>query len=347
MSLVVKFDELTRNANVLKEDSESQFLSFVVNAGLNRRRWECAELEAQRLGIELAKISQENNALEHKLGAARTLLDKEFSLRRKTEAERDRLSSQLSLLRQLVMDDKLVDEVKLNKLKSIGSLDTDSDEQHYSPCVTPKGILKHADHTEDVSVRDVDDFSFDDTMDLCNSRSRLDRRSGGGGRKRSRSNGRNGNTENILENIASPRHENFQIQKRTRRARSAVAFELSDASSFENTDMRPRANSAHEKNVYLPSNTMSSPATIFSAHSYIQKTVIKGEKCQVCEKRMKFGKIINKCTICRFTVHAECSTSVTVSCTRPVPGSPVSRTPTGDRHRSPSKKTYFASPMLR
>ena len=34
------------------------FHSFVMNAGVTRRRWEHAELECQRLGIELTKTSQ-------------------------------------------------------------------------------------------------------------------------------------------------------------------------------------------------------------------------------------------------------------------------------------------------
>jgi len=345
ISLVLKFDELTRNSSVLQEGSDSQFLRFVENAVVNRRRWECAELEAQRLGIELTKASQEIVGLEHKLSTARTMLDNELSLRRKVETERDRLSAQLSLLRQLVLDDQLVDEVKLNKLRSMGDLDSDADKPYYSPCTTPKGILKHTEYTPEVSVRDVDDFSFDDTQDLCESRSRLESRQSSN-RKRSRSVGKTAEHENILENVASPRNDNYQIRKRTRRSRSAVAFELSEESSTENIDPRPRANSAHERNILLP--TESSPSKPFNAHNFIQKTVIKAEKCQVCDKRMKFGKLANKCTVCRFTLHAECLGKVSTSCSRPNQASPiVSRTPTGERNRSPLKKTFFASPMLR
>ena len=43
--------------------------------------------------------------------------------RRKAEVERDRLDSQLRLLRQLVLDDQLVDEVKLSKIRTIGVSD--------------------------------------------------------------------------------------------------------------------------------------------------------------------------------------------------------------------------------
>ena len=174
--------------------------------------------------------------MEHKLAHARTLLDNELGARKKAEAERDRLSSQLHLLRQLVLDDHLVDEVKLSRIRTIGAADFMSDEDVYSPCVTPKGILKKVNMTEE-SIRDVDDLSFDDTRDLCDTRSRLERRSDA--RKRSRSQGRKNIGENILENIASPRNENYQLDvgpdlkenKGTRRRRGSLVkvIEVLDA----------------------------------------------------------------------------------------------------------------------
>ena len=46
-----------------------------------------------------------------KLEHARELVDKEVTARKKIEVERDKLSDHLTLLRQLVMDDKLVGSV--------------------------------------------------------------------------------------------------------------------------------------------------------------------------------------------------------------------------------------------
>ena len=43
-----------------------------------------------------------------------------FFFRRKAETERDRLDQQLRLLRELVLDDHLVDEVKLSQIRSLG-----------------------------------------------------------------------------------------------------------------------------------------------------------------------------------------------------------------------------------
>lgn len=285
----------------------------------------------------LTAFVKEIGSLEHKLAHARTLLDDEIGARKKAEADRDRLSSQLLLLRQLVMDDHLVDEVKLSRIRTIGAADFRSDDDNYSPYVTPKGILKKINMTEE-SIRDVEDFSFDDTRDLCNTRSRLERRSDA--RKRSRSHGRENIGENILENIASPRNDGYQLRKRSRRSRSAVNFEkFGGGTAAEETEMRPRANSAHERNI-----DASSPLS--GGHSLVHKTIIKAEKCSACDKRIKFGKIALKCGSCRMVLHSECSDLAPVLCSRGA-GSPVSRTPLGDRNRSPSKKSYFASPMLR
>jgi len=341
------FDQLNRNSKVLQEQSSEQFLRFVLNAERNRKRWEQSELECQRLMIELAKADQEINGLEQKLSHARSMLDTEMDLRRKAETERDRLDSQLTLLRQLVLDDQLVDAVKLNRLRQVESqLDLGSNDTTSAPCTTPKGILKV--HKDEESIVDVNDFSFDETKDLCESRSRLDRRSSGG-RKRSRSCGRAAYGENILESVASPRHnEEFQVKKRQRRSRSVVAFdtEIDDVTSSEEVEPpRPRANSAHERG-------QRGAAATGSEHEFIQKTFMRSEKCVGCDKRIKFGKLASRCTNCRVMAHTECCSRVLPTCTAVVSNgvlynSPVSRTPIGDRTRSPVKKSYFASPMLR
>jgi len=335
LSLVAMFDQIIRNSQILQQQSDDPFLRFVRNAGQNRKRWEHAELECQRLVIELTKADKEINGLEQKLSIARTMLENELSARKKAESERDRLDSQLSLLRQLVLDDQLVDAVKLNKLRQFGSqLDLRSSEAVPSPCVTPKGILKV--RRDEESIVDVDDLSFDDTKGFLDSRSRLDRRTSG--RKRSRSVGQEAG-ENILENIASPA---YQSKKRNRRSRSVVAFdtETDEVTSSDDVEPLPRSNSAHERNVPLN-----------SSHLFVQKTVMKSDKCSVCDKRIKFGKLAAKCNTCRMMAHIECSNNAPKACSRSsasvgYSSPPVLRTPVVDSARSPAKRTYFQSPML-
>jgi hypothetical protein len=243
----------------------------------------------------------------------------------------------------------------------------------------PAGILKK--NMTDNSVYDVEDFSFDDTQELCESRSRLfdpsveTRRSSRS--KRSRSGNHRQPEEAahqddpVLEDIASPRKDaNFVARKKARRSRSVVAFEVPRADD-EDTDIelgrqqrafsltektesqQRRRESRGGKGAGQPSPALKTNAALGGGeplHSYAQKTVIKPEKCYACQKRIKFGKICLKCAGCRMTVHSECADKAPPLCAQSQ--SPeVCVTPRvetgGGLSRSPSKKAYFASPMLR
>jgi len=95
-------EDLVRNSSGLNSGSEREFHEFV-NNGVSRQRWEHAELECQRLSIELTKCSQDKSWLEQKLQHARLMLDSESHLRKKSEEERNRLASQLHVLRLHVL----------------------------------------------------------------------------------------------------------------------------------------------------------------------------------------------------------------------------------------------------
>ena len=58
-SLVVLFDELTRNAKVLRESGEEQFLQFATCQEECRRRWQAAEGEVARAAEELQNCETE------------------------------------------------------------------------------------------------------------------------------------------------------------------------------------------------------------------------------------------------------------------------------------------------
>lgn len=382
------FDDLLRNSQVLQDSCEEQFIRFITNSEHNRKRWENSEVECQRLNIEMNKALQDKHSLELKLENARTLLDVEVKVRKRVEGERDKLRGQLNLLKDLIMDDQFSDDVKMNKIRSLGRVGDEYDpEEVFTPyrnaVTTPKGILKQrpvamADDTEDLSVVDVDDLSFDDTQDLCNSRRRSGKRSRS--RSRSRSQGRQTaadhfagggggltrqDTVALLESVASPRTPdtaayNLRQSKRHRRSRSVVAFhqqQLNTPTSTSTTttttdtdtaEIRPRAYSASthnaENNLDQGFQTSQLPET---GHNFVTKTVLKAEKCVVCSKRMGFGRVVLKCTACRENLHKECVDMMQTICT-PHAGSPdVCRTPGGVKRSASVKKPYFASPMLR
>merc|ERR1719334_25252 len=43
-----------------------------------------------------------------------------------------------------------------------------------------------------------------------------------------------------------------------------------------------------------------------SCHKFVQKTVLKSEKCLGCDKRMRFGKMELRCGVCRLSIREEC-----------------------------------------
>lgn len=116
-SLVVLFDELTRNAKVLREGGEEQFLQFATCQEECRRKWQAAEGEVARVAEELhtceTEVSRTSKGLqanpgaqvrklEMKLGQARDLLAAETGLRKKAEQDRDGLSMKWEMVRELI-----------------------------------------------------------------------------------------------------------------------------------------------------------------------------------------------------------------------------------------------------
>ncbi|XP_011874117.1 PREDICTED: rac GTPase-activating protein 1-like [Vollenhovia emeryi] len=61
---------------------------------------------------------------------------------------------------------------------------------------------------------------------------------------------------------------------------------------------------------------------ISRSHNFVAKTVIKPEVCTPCGKKIRFGKIVQKCRDCRAMAHTECKDLV------PLPCVPTGNTPT-------------------
>jgi len=382
LSALAVYDELMRNAAILTEGSEAEFLTFAENSEVSRQRWEHAELECQRLSIELTKCSHDISTLEHKLKQSRLMLDNELHLRKKAEAERDKMANQLHLLKQLVMetDNNGMDQVTINKIRG---LDVCGIRPSYTNILSP-GLTREALNARvsavnltEASVLDVDDLSFDidDTVGLCESRTRAgtnfrsERDEVNARRKRSRSTTKRTELPVVEENAS----------KRGRRSRSIGNSGQVDAMKVETPRQKPRSRRsamsegrARKGNISenMRRSTMCNYSTegkenskvfeeeIITDHILVEKTVIKSEKCVVCSKRVKFGKISLKCLHCKETLHMECKDSAgACHATSPkVSNIPFPSLPTPNKRVStyltPSKKentkrTNFASPMLR
>ena len=138
------------------------------------------------------------------------------------------------------------------------------------------------------------------------------RRSSYGGRKRSRSQGR------VLDRVEEGGHEESQETVANSMARKAEEQEAASKRQKSSTLAKPQAAKASYAATPVGRRTRSclvpkvedSPA----GHEMQQKTVLKSEKCVVCAKRMKFGKIVLRCAVCKVGVHQECALRVPVVC---------------------------------
>eukprot|EP00092_Neocalanus_flemingeri_P040279 GFUD01043873.1.p1 GENE.GFUD01043873.1~~GFUD01043873.1.p1 ORF type:complete len:352 (+),score=99.33 GFUD01043873.1:146-1201(+) len=343
LSIVAAFDDLVRNTTVLTAGSEDEFLKFVVNSEVSRQRWEHAELECQRLNIELAKCSQDISGLEQKLQHARMMFDTEQHIRKKAEAERDKMATQLHVLRQLVMDtDHGLNEVTMEKFRSLEKCGVmRSNTNILSPGLAMETIdsrnRRSVNNLTEASILDVEDLSFDDTLGLCDSRTRagtsFNRAVGGrnGRKKRSRSGNRRSGMMEVEENA----------RKKERRSRSVGINDNIEVVKIE-TRGSVRRSKEKEENIVMGQ-------VLVGDHSLVERTVIKPEKCVACFKRFKFGKTSLKCLRCKGSIHVECKDEVETcessSATR------VFSHPLPSLYTTPSKRvnknTIFASPRLR
>eukprot|EP00092_Neocalanus_flemingeri_P007044 GFUD01007608.1.p1 GENE.GFUD01007608.1~~GFUD01007608.1.p1 ORF type:complete len:350 (+),score=102.08 GFUD01007608.1:133-1182(+) len=341
LSIVVAFDDLVRNSNVLTAGSEDEFLKFVVNSEVSRQRWEHAELECQRLSIELAKCSQDISGLEQKLQHARLMFDTEQQIRKKAEAERDKMATQLHVLRQLVMEtDNGLDEVTMEKIRTLEKCGVRTNTNILSPGLTRETMdcrkRRSINNLTEDSVLHVEDLSFDDTLGLCESRTRagttFNLASGGrdGRKKRSRSGDRRSGMMEVEENA----------RKKERRSRSVGINDNIEVVKIETRGSVRR--SKEKENIVMGQ-------VLVGDHSLVERTVIKPEKCVACFKRFKFGKTSLKCLRCKGSIHVECkdkvgtceSSSATRVFSHPLPS--LYTTPSNRKN----KNTIFASPMLR
>jgi len=382
LSILAVYDDLVRNGAILTDGSEPEFLTYVGNSEVSRQRWEHAELECQRLSIELTRCSQDISNLEHKLKHARLMLDNELHLRKKAEAERDKMANQLQMLKQLVMDtDSGIDEVTIDKIRGLdvcGVRPTYTNINFLSPGLTRETMNARVStiNLTEASVLDVDDLSFDidDTANLCESRTRAGTFFRGEKdevvtrRKRSRSTTKMPELPVVAENVSKKGRRSYSVghddvgdlkrEEMPRQPRSRRSAVSEGRGKRSNIRANQRRSTMSNKSTEGKENTVKvDDGEAMTEHTLVEKTVIKSEKCVVCSKRIKFGKIYLKCLHCKETLHMECRDSAgTCHATSPkASGIPFPSLTTPNKRAStyltPSKKdnknTIFASPMLR
>uniref|UniRef100_A0A8C5JPI6 Rac GTPase activating protein 1 n=1 Tax=Junco hyemalis TaxID=40217 RepID=A0A8C5JPI6_JUNHY len=99
------FEQLTRQAELLSEGNECQFIQLAKNFEENRRKWQKLEQELCRYKDLLMKTEAERSALDVKLKHARNQVDVEIKRRQKAEMDCEKLERQIQLIRELLMCD--------------------------------------------------------------------------------------------------------------------------------------------------------------------------------------------------------------------------------------------------
>lgn len=364
-SLVTIYDELRRHNEVLLESSEPQFVILLNSISGWRQSWENLDLECKRLSLELVQKSQEVKSLQQKLDHARCLVDKEVVSRKTAEEQRDQLSGQLQQLRQLVLQDNNAGQLTSN---NIHEFDIGMQKEAYSAVLSP-GLMREARagwmNTKDVteqSIHTVDEFSFDDTVDLCESKTRAGndykrsygndykRRSGNDYKTRAAKRSYDELLESVMNDCTTPKACFSQLSDcprrsnaKRRRSRSAGLMNHIQEESYLPKGGNEPVPEPTASNVVTPRTRASSAGSYLQMagssdqvpkrkdagssksvqHNLYQKTVFAHELCTACKKRIKFGKISLKCRKCKTCVHTTCSDKVHPICDDNVNTSPT------------------------
>ncbi|XP_068519757.1 rac GTPase-activating protein 1 isoform X1 [Anas acuta] len=338
LNLLRMFDQLVRQAEVLSEGNEYQFIQLAKNFDEYRRRLQKTEHELGRYKDLLMKTEAECSALGVKLKHARNQVDVEIKRRQKAEMDCEKLERQIQLIRELLMCD------------ASGSIQL-SEEQKSAlaflnrPQVSTGGSGNKRLSTIDESGSILSDISFDktdDSLDWDSSvvkavrlKRREKRRSSRqyiegppGPQKKIRSIGSTADQGNesivakttvMVPSDGGPIEAISTIQTVPYSLRSQrKSGPLQPWNSDSNLGSKQLESKSESNGSCTPQNNGG-----VRLHEFVSKTVIKPESCVPCGKRIKFGKISLKCRSCRVVAHPECRDRCPLPCIPTLTGTPV------------------------
>ncbi|NWR43845.1 RGAP1 protein, partial [Regulus satrapa] len=333
------YEQLTRQAELLSEGNECQFIQLAKNFEENRRKWQKTEHELSRYKDLLMKTEAERSALDVKLKHARNQVDVEIKRRQKAEVDCEKLERQIQLIRELLMCDASGGSIQLSEeQKSVLAFLN----RPQAP-VGSSGNKRLSTIDESGSI--LSDISFDksdDSLDWDSSMVkavRLKRRQ----KRRS--------SRQFAEGPPAPQKKSRSISNTADQANESIVAKTTltvpndggpiEAISTIQTVPYPRR-SRRKSGPLQPWNSEPSvgskqlepkPDTDGSStpqhnggvrlHDFVSKTVIKPESCVPCGKRVKFGKISLKCRDCRVVAHPECRERCPLPCIPTLAGTPV------------------------
>ncbi|XP_068068603.1 rac GTPase-activating protein 1 isoform X2 [Anomalospiza imberbis] len=331
------YEQLTRQAELLSEGNECQFIQLAKNFEENRRKWQKIEQELSRYKDLLMKTEAERSALDVKLKHARNQVDVEIKRRQKAEMDCEKLERQIQLIRELLMCD------------ASGSIQLSEEQKSVLAFLNrPQASVGNAGNkrlsTIDESGSILSDISFDksdDSLDWDSSvvkAVRLKRRE----KRRS--------SRQFAEGPPAPQKKSRSISNTADQANESIVAKTTvmvpndggpiEAISTIQTVPYPRR-SRRKSGPLQPWNSESSIGSKqleskldtdgsstpqhnggVRLHDFVSKTVIKPESCVPCGKRVKFGKISLKCRDCRVVAHPECRERCPLPCIPTLTGTP-------------------------
>ncbi|KYO27224.1 rac GTPase-activating protein 1 [Alligator mississippiensis] len=338
MNLRNLLEQLLRQADLLSEGNELQFIQLAKNFEDFRKKWQKAEHDLARYRDLLMKTETECSALDVKLKHARNQVDVEIKRRQRAEADCEKLERQIQLIRELLMCD------------ASGSIQL-SEEQKSAlaflnrPQAPSRGSGNRRLSTIDESGSNLSDISFDKTdesldwdstlVKTIRLKKREKRRSSRqftegppGPLKKARSIGSTADQGNesivakttlMVPNDGGPIEAISTIQTVPYRLRSQRKTASLQPWSCDSSLGSRQLESKSEND---GSSTPQSNGGM-RLHEFVSKTVIKPESCVPCGKRIKFGKLSLKCRDCRVVTHPECRDRCPLPCIPTLTGTPV------------------------
>ncbi|NXO71769.1 RGAP1 protein, partial [Phainopepla nitens] len=332
------YEQLTRQAELLSEGNECQFIQLAKNFEENRRKWQKTEHELGRYKDLLMKTEAERSALDVKLKHARNQVDVEIKRRQKAEMDCEKLERQIQLIRELLMCD------------ASGSIQLSEDQKSVlaflnrpQPSVGSSGNKRLSTIDESGSI--LSDISFDKTDDSLDWDSSMVKAVRLKRREKRRS------SRQFAEGPPAPQKKSKSISSTADQANESIVAKTTvmvpndggpiEAISTIQTVPYPRR-SRRKSGPLQPWNSESSIGSKqlesksdsngsstpqhnggVRLHDFVSKTVIKPESCVPCGKRVKFGKISLKCRDCRVVAHPECRERCPLPCIPTLTGTPV------------------------
>ncbi|XP_026482451.1 LOW QUALITY PROTEIN: rac GTPase-activating protein 1-like [Ctenocephalides felis] len=348
LSVLASIDDINRCHYVLSDGvAEQEFQRFILYHEQCRVQWMQAVQEAQNLQAEVEKGHKSISILENKLRHARDLLDTEKKLRFQIQKEKESLEKQISIVREIFGDETqniTLNNDTMNKLAFLynrnkprppmhGRLDRiTEDEMNYTETLLSGQSLSRSE--DDLDVSHGNSYSFRkhkiSTVEDPTLSKRRSRRSMDMNRSSAKVVELNPNDRVVATTtLTLPKDGHGPIT-----AKSVIEAVPDENSPEENIKKSPRKKSASPAKAYAPSAPLIengfkrdiSPSTInrniMRYHNFIPKSTMKSENCIVCNKRIRFGRVIHKCRDCRAVSHTDCRNQV------PLPCVPVSSTPT-------------------